>query len=28
MIDPGVFKAYAGGNAAQTPEIADFTVAP
>jgi beta-glucosidase len=27
-IDPGAFKAYAGGNSAQTPEVADFTVAP
>jgi beta-glucosidase len=27
-IDPGLFKAYAGGNSAQTPEVADFTVAP
>jgi len=27
-IDPGTFKAYAGGNSAQTPEVADFTVAP
>jgi len=27
-IDPGAFKAYAGGNSAETPEVADFTVAP
>jgi beta-glucosidase len=27
-IDPGVFKAYAGGNSAETPEVADFTVTP
>jgi beta-glucosidase len=27
-LDPGAFKAYAGGNSAQTPEVADFTVAP
>jgi len=27
-IDPGAFKAYVGGNSAQTPEVADFTVAP
>ncbi|MGA8937656.1 MAG: glycoside hydrolase family 3 C-terminal domain-containing protein, partial [Acidobacteriaceae bacterium] len=28
QVDPGQFKAYAGGNSAQTPEVADFTVAP
>jgi beta-glucosidase len=27
-MDPGAFKAYAGGNSAQTPEVADFKVAP
>ena len=27
-VDPGLFKAYAGGNSAQTPEVADFHVAP
>ncbi len=27
-IDPGAFKAYVGGNSADTPEVADFTVAP
>ena len=27
-VDPGLFKAYAGGNSAQTPEVADFNVAP
>lgn len=27
-LDPGAFKAYAGGNSAQTPEVADFTVTP
>ncbi len=27
-LDPGAFKAYAGGNSAETPETADFTVAP
>jgi len=27
-IDPGAFKAYAGGNSAQTPEVADFNIAP
>lgn len=27
-LDPGAFKAYAGGNSAQTPELADFNVAP
>ncbi|MGA7156230.1 MAG: glycoside hydrolase family 3 C-terminal domain-containing protein [Acidobacteriaceae bacterium] len=28
QVDPGAFKAYAGGNSAATPEVADFTVAP
>jgi len=27
-VDPGLFKAYAGGNSAQTPEVAEFNVAP
>jgi beta-glucosidase len=27
-VDPGLFKAYAGGNSAQTPEVADFNIAP
>ena len=27
-IDPGAFKAYAGGNSAETPEVVDFNVAP
>jgi beta-glucosidase len=26
-VDPGIFKAYSGGNSAQTPEVADFNVA-
>ncbi len=26
-LEPGAFKAYAGGNSAQTPEVADFNVA-
>ena len=28
QLDPGAFKAYAGGNSADTPEVADFTIAP
>lgn len=27
-IDPGQFKAYAGGSSAETPEVAGFSVAP
>lgn len=27
-VDPGVFKAYAGGNSAETPQVAEFTVTP
>jgi beta-glucosidase len=26
QVDPGLFQAYAGGNSAETPEVADFTV--